>query len=156
MIDFREEPLFLEFAENNYEMLDSAIHSLYAQWKVAMKEGKKPVFDIPTIDAMDNEPPKGFQAEVIERVEGAGIIKTVIDKVSTETFAWKVLDTGHITVATKSKEKAEALDTPTLEACIELVQEHYDGKKIEINTRMRDHFYTLYTGVKDEEKKEKE
>jgi len=146
MGDFTDEENFWEFQLEHHEDIDEVIKSMYLQWRTATKAGFIPVFTLPQAHA--EEMPEDFRIEVIEKVDGAGVVRSYEEGKTDERFIWKVTGEGEVQVALHSKEEAEPLPDDVLDACTMLVREYYEGKTIEVNEALRDHYFTLYTGIK--------
>lgn len=155
-LEFFEEDDFEDFHTDFHETIDQVVHSMFLQWKACQEAGfEVDYFDNPKAIVIDDVP-EGFGVEVREKVDGSGFIavQNSENALNKELFVWRLKDDGTFQVALKTKEGGEPLDKDTLEACIEILTKHYEGKEVSVEPLMRDHFFTLYSGIKDEEEKE--
>lgn len=161
MSDVTDEDYFGAFISQHGEDVDRIVQSMYMEWMYRAENGLDTVFpyavygeddeseDIPDIE---DQPPKEFKVEVVEKVDGAGFIllsmgTCVTDSKVVASFVWRVRNDGTIQIAIKGK-GGEPIDEDTLEPCIEVVQNYYENKKIKVNERLRDHFFCMYSGLK--------
>jgi len=150
MTNFRKDPAFWDFEELYYEDIDRAIHSMYLQWKEAVEQGKIVRFKLPEPETVE-DPPEDFKVEVIDKAQGAGVIRTTTEGDIQEIIIWRINNEGHAECAPLTKDRsspAKPLDKPVQQACEAIVSQFFEGKQIEVNEKFRDHYYYLHTGIK--------
>ena len=140
--DFRDEDGFWEFDEQHSDDIDRVIRSMYLQWRKAVEDGTIPSFDVPDMER--EEMPEDFRIEVVEKVDGAGLIRSHEEGVAKDLFIYRVNNDGDIDVALLNSNR-EPLTPDIIDACSKIVKDHYEGVTLSVDEVMRDFYFTFHT-----------